>query len=108
MRLLTTGLNPLDAARVLANQAHIVGRGGQALGLGFQGSAFSQLVLLHVLQHVFHAQQVGLQVGVGGASRGRGGAGIRFHTSCCTHFRRCAATNITWTVAAAALPSFAA
>ena len=56
--MLTAGLNPLDAARVLADQAHIVSGGGQVLRLRLQGSAFSQLVFLHMLQHFFHAQQV--------------------------------------------------
>lgn len=91
-RLLTAWLNPLDAARVLANQAHIV-RGSQARGLRLQGFALSQFVLLQVLQHVFHTQQMGLQMGVSGASWGRGRTVVMFHTNCQAPVCGCSAAN---------------
>lgn len=62
---LTTGLNPLDTSRVLANQTDVIRRSRRAVGL--DGSAFSQLVLLQVSQHVLYT----LQVRSRGTSRSR-------------------------------------
>ena len=78
--MLTAWLNPLDAARVLPDQAHVVCRGGEALGLRPDWPAFRQFVLLQVLQHVLHAEQMGLQMGMSRASRGRGRAVNILHT----------------------------
>ncbi len=61
----TTGLNPLDASRVLANQTDIIRLSRGAVGL--DGSALSQLVLLQMTQHVLYT----LQVSSSGTSRSR-------------------------------------
>jgi len=82
---LTTGLNPLDASRVLANQTDIIRRSRRAVGL--DGSALSQLVLLQMPQHVLYT----LQVGSSRTSRRRSRAVAWLTLLCSTHLRRCPA-----------------